>query len=142
MDLRNLPLRLTAGAFILNSGVGKLSSDEEAAAGTHGMAAAAYPFLDQFTPRVFVKALATSEIALGAALIVPILPRTLVATGFTAFSAGLVGLYLRTPSLRRGKYDPRPSAAGVGVAKDIMMFGAATSFLLDSVRQRRERRRD
>lgn len=141
MDPRHLPLRLAAGAFILNSGIGKLDSDDEAAEGTHAMAAGAYPFLDQFTPRVFVKALATTEIALGAALLVPILPRTLVASGFTAFSAGLVGLYLRTPALRRGQYDPRPSADGVGIAKDIIMFGAAASFLLDSLRQRRERRR-
>src|SRR5699024_7580439 len=98
------------------------------------------PFLDQITPRTFVKALATTEVTLGAALLVPILPRTLVASAFTAFSAGLVGLYARTPALRRGPYDPRPSPGGVAIAKDIMMFGAATSFLLDSLRDRRESR--
>ncbi len=37
--VRTLPPRLTAGAFILNSGVGKLSADEETAARLHGMAA-------------------------------------------------------------------------------------------------------
>lgn len=139
MNLRHLPLRLSAGGYILSSGLDKLGSDDEAAEGYHGMAAGAYPFLEQFAPRAFVKALSMTEIALGAALIVPILPRTLVAATFTAFSAGLVGLYLRTPALRRGPLDPRPSPDGIGVAKDIIMFGAATSFLLDSLRQRRHR---
>lgn len=135
MDLRNLPLRLAAGGYILNSGLDKLGSDDDAAEGYHQMAAGAYPFLDQLTPHVFAKVLAVTEITLGAALLVPVLPRKLVAAGFTAFSAGLVGLYLRTPALRRGPLDPRPSPDGIGVAKDIIMLGAASSFLIDSAQR-------
>jgi hypothetical protein len=41
---RHLPPRIAAGAFILNSGVGKLSADEEAAARLHGFAVGAYPW--------------------------------------------------------------------------------------------------
>ena len=41
----HLPQRIAAGAFILNSGIGKLSADEETAAQLHGFAVGAYPFL-------------------------------------------------------------------------------------------------
>jgi hypothetical protein len=97
------------------------------------MAAGAYPFLADVDPKLLTKAVAGTEIALGTALLVPVLPRALVATGFTAFSAGLVGMYLRTPALRRGENDPRPSPQGVGIAKDVIMLGAAASYLLDAL---------
>ena len=41
---RHLPPRLATGAFILNSGIGKLSADEATAAQLHGFAAGTYPF--------------------------------------------------------------------------------------------------
>jgi uncharacterized membrane protein YphA (DoxX/SURF4 family) len=133
VKLRHLPLRLGAGAYILSSGIDKLSADEDAATSYHGMAAGAYPFLAEVDPKTFTKALAGTEIALGTALLVPVLPRVVVATGFTAFSAGLVGLYLRTPALHRGENDPRPSPQGIGVAKDVIMLGAAASYLIDAL---------
>lgn len=133
MKLRHLPLRLGAGAYILSSGVDKLSADADAATGYHSMAAGAYPFLSGVDPKTFTKALAGAEIALGSALLVPVLPRALVATGFTGFSAALVGMYLRTPALQRGENDPRPSPQGIGVAKDVIMLGAAASYLLDAL---------
>ncbi len=40
----HLPQRAATGAFILNSGIGKLRADEETAAQLHGFAAGAYPF--------------------------------------------------------------------------------------------------
>lgn len=133
MKLRHLPLRLGAGAYILNSGLSKWSASDEAAAGYHGMAAQAFPAFSDVDPKTFTTVLAGSEVALGAALLVPVLPRTVVAAGFTAFSAGLVGLYLRTPALHRGPGDYRPNQDGVGIAKDVIMLGAAASFLLDAV---------
>ncbi len=133
MRLRHLPLRLGAGAYILNSGLGKRHMDDEAAEGAHAMAAHAYPFLAGMDPKTFAKALSTAEITLGAALLVPFAPSVLVATGFAAFSAGLVGLYARTPSLHKDGLDLRPTPAGVGVAKDVIMLGAALTYWLDVV---------
>ncbi|HEY0186636.1 MAG TPA: hypothetical protein VGC67_04035 [Cellulomonas sp.] len=141
MDLRHLPLRLGAGAYVLSSGLDKLAADEETAAGYHGAATGAYPFLADVDPVTFTKALAVSEVALGAALLTPIVPRRLVAVGLTAFSAALVGLYARTPALRRGPRDPRPSPDGIGVAKDVIMLGAAASYLLDALAPSRGKRR-
>ena len=57
----HLPQRVATGAFILNSGIGKLRADEEAAAQLHGFAAGAYPFLARLKPADFVRLLAVSE---------------------------------------------------------------------------------
>jgi hypothetical protein len=42
----SLPSRI-AVAFILNSGIGKLSADQETAAGVHGFVVGAYPILSK-----------------------------------------------------------------------------------------------
>ena len=47
----HLPQRVATGAFILNSGIGKLRADEEAAAQLHGFAAGAYPFVTSSSRR-------------------------------------------------------------------------------------------
>ena len=72
---RRLPGRLTTGAFILNAGLGKWSADEETAARLHGMAVGTYPFLGKLKPKDFVRLLSVSEIALGSALLLPVVPR-------------------------------------------------------------------
>jgi hypothetical protein len=63
----HLPQRVATGAFILNSGIGKLRADEEAAAQLHGFAAGAYPFVNKLKPADFTRLLAVGEITLGAA---------------------------------------------------------------------------
>jgi hypothetical protein len=47
---RHLPQRITTGAFILNSGLGKWSADDETAARLHGFASRTYPFRASPTP--------------------------------------------------------------------------------------------
>ena len=56
--LRNFPLRAASGAFILNSGIGKLDLDAESAAGMQAMAARAFPQLAEMKPEEFGKLLA------------------------------------------------------------------------------------
>ena len=65
---------ITAGAFILNSGVSKLSADEPTAARLHGVAAGTYPFLNAVKPKDFARLLSIGEIALGSALLLPVVP--------------------------------------------------------------------
>ena len=43
--LNRLPERLATGAYILHTGIEKWHGSAEQAAGVHGMAAGAYPFL-------------------------------------------------------------------------------------------------
>src|ERR1022692_4875074 len=78
---RRLPGRLVTGAFILNAGVGKWSADEETAARLHGMAAGTYPFLARVKPKDFARLLAVSEMALGSALLLPVVPAALAGDG-------------------------------------------------------------
>jgi hypothetical protein len=114
--LRQLPLRLSAGAYIVNSGLSKRRPDDSTAAALHGMAAGSYPFLKGLKANQFVRILSTAEIGLGAALMLPVVPAALAGAGLLAFSAGLVGLYLRTRApcgaddLSGGE---RPSTAGL-----------------------------
>lgn len=132
IKLRHLPGRLAAGAFILNSGLGKRNASEEMAAQLHGMATNTYPFLGTLDAAQFTKMLSTSEIALGAALLTPFIPTALVGAGLAAFSGGLVGLYLRTPGLRQ-EGSLRPTEQGIGIAKDIWLFALGAGFVLDGL---------
>src|SRR3979490_3215144 len=98
---RPLPRRIAAGAFILNSGISKLSADEETVAQLHGFASGAYPFLGKLKPKDFVRLLAVSEITLGSALLLPVITSAVSGAGLAAFSGGLLGLYARTPGMRK-----------------------------------------
>ncbi|MCW3819259.1 hypothetical protein ONA91_32935 [Micromonospora sp. DR5-3] len=137
MKLTHAPLRLAIGAFILNSGLGKRSLEGEAAAGMHGMAVGAMPQLQQFEPDRFAKLLSRAEMALGAALLAPFVPSLLAGAGLTAFGAGLVQLYLKTPGMRE-QNSLRPSQAGIGLAKDVWLVGAGLTLVLDSLTHRRK----
>jgi uncharacterized membrane protein YphA (DoxX/SURF4 family) len=117
-----VPPRLSTGAYILHSGLEKWGAGEETANGVHGMAAGAYPFLAKVPPTTFLKALAASEIALGAALLTPFAPRRLTGLGLTAFAGGLLGMYWRTPALHKPG-SPWPTQAGIGISKDVWMAG-------------------
>src|SRR5215210_4195292 len=91
--LRRAPLRLATGAYILSSGLDKRAADEETAAQLHGFAGGTYPFVKQIEPATFARLLSTAEIAVGAALLVPVVPAVVAGAALTGFSAGLLGLY-------------------------------------------------
>jgi len=138
MKLAHLPLRVSIGAYFLNSGLGKRNLEGEAAAGMHGMAVAALPQLKQFEPARFAKLLSRSEIALGAALLTPFVPTPLVGLGLTAFGAGLVQLYLKTPGMREPG-SIRPTQQGTGLAKDVWLLGAGLTMVLEGLTHGRRR---
>jgi hypothetical protein len=128
----HLPPRIAAGAFILNSGVGKWSADEETAAQLHGFAVGAYPFLAKLKPKDFARLLSATEITLGAALLVPVIPSALVGAGLTAFSGALLGLYARTPGMRKDG-TPFPTQQGIALAKDAWMLGIGLGLVIDDL---------
>jgi hypothetical protein len=131
--------RLAAGAIILNSGLDKRGADPETAEGMHGMATTAYPVVDEVEPGRFVGTLSKTEIALGSALIAPVVPTGPVAAALTAFSAGLLGLYARVPGMRRPG-SVRPTQQGSAIAKDVWLLGIGLGLLTDSLLRRRRRR--
>jgi hypothetical protein len=132
---RRLPGRLTAGAFILNAGLGKWSADEERAARLHGMAVGTYPFLGKLKPKDFARLLSVGEIALGTALLLPVVPTAAAGAGLTAFSAGLLGMYLRTPGMTE-EDGIRPSQQGTAMAKDVWMLGIGLGLVADALTDR------
>lgn len=137
---RHLPPRIAAGAFILNSGLGKLSADEQTAAQLHGFAAATYPFVGKLRPADFARLLAVSEIALGSALLVPVVPAGVAGAGLVAFAGGLLGLYARTPGMRK-EGSIFPSQEGTALAKDVWMAGIGLGLVIDELADRRREKR-
>jgi hypothetical protein len=129
---RHVPQRVAAGAFILQSGIGKWSADEATAQQLHGFATGTYPFLAKLKPEDFVKLLAGTEIALGTALLLPFVPSVVAGAGLTAFSGGLLGLYARTPGMRK-EGTPLPTQQGTALAKDIWMAGIGLGLVIDEL---------
>lgn len=132
---RTLPARVTAGAFIFNAGLTKWSADEETAARLHGMAAGTYPFLTQLKAEDFARLLSVSEMALGTALLLPVIPAELAGAGLTGFAGGLLGLYVKTPGMRR-EGSLRPSQQGTALAKDVWLLGMGLSLVADGLAER------
>jgi uncharacterized membrane protein YphA (DoxX/SURF4 family) len=132
--IRRAPVRVAAGTFILNAGVGKLSGTPETAQALHGMASGTYPFLRPVPPVVFLKLLAVAEIGLGALLLLPIFGPRLAGLALTAFSGGLLGLYAQTPGMHDANY--RPTRQGTPIAKDVWLAGIGVSLVLDGTLDR------
>ncbi|WP_338093007.1 hypothetical protein [Serinicoccus profundi] len=131
MHPTHVPLRIATGAYILNSGIGKLKATEEEAEQAHGWASSVYPFLKDMKSGDFHKALAYGEIGLGAALLLPTVPSAVAGAGLAAFGAGLTGLYLNTPGMTKDD-GIRPTADGIGLAKDVWLVGAGLTLATQS----------
>jgi len=130
--LKRMPERLATGAYLLHTGLEKWSGGPEQAAGIHGMAAGAYPFLAGIEPARFLKLVASAEIATGALLLIPVVPRAVAGAMLSVFSGGLVTMYLRTPALHKeGSVWPTPS--GVGVSKDVWLLAIGVGLVLDEL---------
>lgn len=126
--LSNAALRLTSGALILNSGIGKLSMDEATYGHLKGMASAGVPQVAKLSDKQFGKALAISETALGATLLTPFVSPKLAGLGLTAFSSGLLSMYFGIDSMTE-KDGIRPTQEGTAMAKDVVLLGAGLALL-------------
>ena len=136
MKLSHLPVRIATGAFFLNSGLSKQNLEGQAAEQMHGWASSAVPALGRIKPPVFVRLLSGTEMALGTALLVPVVPSALVGVAMAGFSVGLLALYLKTPGMRQ-EGSIRPTEQGIGLAKDVWLLGTGLTLLLDDLSERR-----
>lgn len=125
----HLPERVISGAYILHSGLEKRNASAETAAALHGMASQAYPFLREIPAPEFVRLLSAAEIAIGAALLTPLVSDKLAGMKLTAFAAGLLGLYARLPGVRQPG-SIWPTDQGTGLAKDVFLLGIGLSLLI------------
>ena len=137
--LRQLPMRLATGAFMLNSGFGKLDADKDKAQQLHGFAAATYPVIGKLDAQQFAKLLACGEIAAGTALLIPAVPAMVAGLGLSVFAGGLLGLYLKTPGMRK-EGSIFPTEQGVSLAKDVWLLGIGVSLVIDDLTERGEHR--
>jgi hypothetical protein len=139
LKIRDLPGRVSTGAYILHAGRQKWGADETRATAIHGMAAKAFPILARVPPARFVRLLAAGEIGTGAILLSPFVSTAMAGAALTAFSGSLLAMYARTPAM----HEPGsiwPTAAGTAVSKDVWMFGIGLGLLADAAGRRRPRR--
>lgn len=132
---RDLPGRITTGGYILHAGLEKWRGDQARAEAVHRMAANAFPVLKDIPPARFLRLLAGSEIALGTALVVPVIPGALAGAALTGFSGALLAMYGRTPALRKPG-SIWPSQAGTGVSKDVWMLGIGLGLVAGALSDR------
>ena len=135
---RDLPGRIAAGGYILHAGLEKWQGDGARAEALHRMASGAFPALKPIPPERFLRMLAASEIAVGGALLAPVIPGAVAGAALTGFSGALLGMYARMPALRK----PRsiwPSQAGTAVSKDVWMLGIGLGLIVGGLADRCER---
>ncbi len=139
MNLRvkawHLPLRLLTGAYFINSGLAKRGADEATAGQYHGFASGTYPFLGKMDAKRFTSLLSAAEVAIGVGLVLPVVPAWLAGGALTAFAAGTLGLYLRTPGMREDG-SLRPTQQGTPLAKDAWMVGIGLALMIDEATSR------
>ena len=140
MALSTAILRAVPGAFILNSGIGKLGMPAEMAAGLQGMAAQGVPPLAKLSPEQFAKVLSYGEIAVGATLLLPFVPTKVAGLALAGFSGSMLSMYFRTPEMTEAD-GVRPSQSGTPLAKDSWMAAIALALIIGTGSGSREAKR-
>ncbi|WP_209373776.1 hypothetical protein [Brevibacterium renqingii] len=129
MKLSTALLRAVPGAFILNSGIGKLGMDEETAGGLQQMAVNGVPMVEKMSSEQFGKFLSYGEIAVGSALLLPFVPTRIAGAALTTFAAGLVANYFSIDSMTE-KDGIRPSQDGIPLAKDTWLAAIGLALVI------------
>jgi len=131
--IRRAPLRIATGAYILSAGFNLVRAGDEHAKGLHGFASGGYPVFEKVDAKLFTKGVGVAEMGLGVALLAPFVSPFVAGAGLVTFSGSLLGLYWRTPGMRRAPNDPRPSEDGIAIAKDAWLLGIGASLMADAV---------
>jgi len=124
--LRRAPLRLASGAYILNSGLTKFGADDETAKHLQNTASSAYPILHKVQPQAFARGLGVAEIAVGATLLLPIVPPVVAGAALIGVSGALLNMYRTSEGL------PRSAEEGLPIAKDVAMLGIGLGLVADA----------
>jgi uncharacterized membrane protein YphA (DoxX/SURF4 family) len=128
---RRAPPRLAAGAYILNTGVTTLNVDDETAKSLHGMACGTYPVLGKLEPKVFARTLAIGEIAVGAMLLLPIVPPFVAGAALVGFSGAQLNMYWHTPGMHY-EGSLRPTAQDTPISETVWMLGVGLGLMTDA----------
>ena len=107
--------------------------DERGAKGLQRFAAAGYPFLKKLQPRTFQRGMVAAEVTVAATLLGPGVPAAVGGAALTSFGTALLGVYARTPMLRRSEKNLRPNELGLSMAKDSWMVATGLAVLADAL---------
>lgn len=129
MRISNAILRGVPGAFLLQSGYGKLGMDAESAEGLKQFASTGVPQFADWDSQTFTKFIAGTELALGTALLTPFVSKRLVGAGLLAFSAGLLSMYFRNSDMTQ-EDGIRPSEQGLTLSKDAFLAAIGAALVL------------
>ena len=137
MKLSHIPLRVITGAYILHTGLEKWGGDDDTAKVVHGMASGTYPVFGSMPPPRFLRLLAAGEIATGAALLAPMVSTAAAGAALTGFSTALLGLYAKTPGMRK-EGSIWPTQQGTAISKDVWMVAIGLALLADALTDRKK----
>ena len=129
MRMSNAILRGVPGAFLLQSGYGKLGMDAESAEGLKQFASTGVPQFADWDSQTFTKFIAGTELALGTALLTPFVSKRLAGAGLLAFSAGLLSMYFRNSDMTQ-EDGIRPSEQGLTLSKDAFLAAIGAALVL------------
>lgn len=139
-SLSNAALRAIPGAFIINSGLGKLNLDEQSAGYMQSMAAKAFPAVKDLDAATFGKALAYSELAVGGALVAPFIPTRLAGLALGAFSGGMLAMYFKTDEFTQ-EDGIRPTQEGTAVSKDSWLAAIAIALIVQTKGKKKSKKK-
>ncbi|GAB3693023.1 hypothetical protein [Corynebacterium nasicanis] len=121
-------LRGVTGAFITNSGVGKIGMPAEHSAGLQQAAASGIPLMAKLPSDKFGTFIGYSEVGIGAALLAPFVPNKIAGAALTAFTGGLLSMYFRNPENTQAD-GIRPTQEGMPLAKDFFMLAIGLALM-------------
>ena len=121
-------LRGVTGAFITNTGVGKIGMPAEHSAGIQQAAASGIPALAKLPSDKFGSWLGWAETAIGATLLAPFVPNRVAGAALTAFSGGLLSMYFRNPENTEAD-GIRPSQEGMALSKDVFVLAIGLALM-------------
>ena len=121
-------LRGVTGAFVTNTGVGKIGMPAEFSAGVQQAAASGIPALAKLPSDKFGTWLGYAETAVGATLLAPFVSNKVAGAALTAFSGGLLSMYFRNPENTESD-GIRPSQEGMALSKDVFMLAIGLALM-------------
>ncbi|WP_394282148.1 hypothetical protein [Corynebacterium sp.] len=124
----SIALRVIPGAYILNSGIGKLKLPEEASAGLHQAATSGISAIKNLPAKDFSKYLGGAEVGLGAALLAPFVSNKVAGAGLVAFGSGLLTMYFNNEENTESD-GIRPSQQGLSLSKDSWLVALGLGLL-------------
>ena len=129
---RDLPARIATGGYILHSGLEKWHGDEDPGQGPARRGVQRLPGAPADPAGALPAHPAVSEIAIGTALLVPVVPNAVAGAALTGFSGSLLAMYARTPAMRKPG-SIWPSQTGIAVSKDVWMLGIGLGLVADGL---------